>query len=150
MKKIIENFIEEIRKKLVQEMNDKQTCNYVTSLVLGAYNRYQEDEKDGANYLFDINNGNDLKCCIDGGMKAEEISWLYKECNKSAESTPYFMFGANHEKAETIETWDALKAYLTNFLSSIILYMITYQDVDGYKQLYGHCISDYIIKNIYD
>lgn len=147
MKKIIEDFIEQIRKQMVQDMNDEQIGDDVTILVLGAYNRYQDDEKDGANYLFDINNGNDLKCCIDGGMKAEEISWLYNECNKTAKSTPYFMFGANHEKAETIETWDALKAYLTNFLTSIILYMVTYHDADGYKQLYDHCISNYMINN---
>ena len=86
MEKIINELVNEITNKLSQKMTNENGCGNVTLLVLGAYNRFQEDERDGADYIFNINDVNDLKCCIDGGMSTCEISSIYnklreKHCN---------------------------------------------------------------------
>lgn len=147
METIIKSLVEFIREDLIHDMQCGQCGDDITILVLNAYNRYQEDERDGVDYIFNINKAEDLKCCIDGGMTANEISWVFTESQKTAKNTPYFMFGQNHKQPEMIETWDGLKSYLSNFLGSVLLCMLAYHDTDGYKQLYDHCISDYMINN---
>lgn len=147
MEKIIRNLVNHIKEDLIHDMKCKQYGDDITILVLNAYNRYQEDERDGVDYIFDINNGDDIKWCIDGGITAREISWVLNESEKTAKRTPYFMFGHNRKQPEMIETWEGLKNYLANFLDSVLLCMLAYRNVDGYKQLYDHCISDYMITN---
>ena len=147
METIIKQLAVKIKVDLVHDMHNEQDGDDITMLVLAAYNRYQEDERDGVDYIFCIHNAEDLKCCIDGGMKIGEISMLYNECTKTAKSTPFFMFGQNHKSFEVFETWDALKTYLAYFLNSIIMHMLVYHDTEGYKELYDHCISEYMTTN---
>lgn len=147
MEKIIKNLINHIKCDLIYDMDNSADKVQIIKLILGAYNRYQEDECDGVGYLFDINNAEDLKCCICGGMTTSEISWVFLESQKTAKSTPYFLFGQNHKQPSIIETWDSLGIFLENFLDRVLLYMLAHHDADGYKQLYEHCISDYMFNN---
>lgn len=146
METIIKQLAVKIKDDLVHDMRNEQNGDDITMLVLAAYNRYQEDERDGVDYIFNLNNADDLKCCIDGGMHANEIASIYYN-HKAHKHTTYFLFGQNYEQPEIFQTWDALKTYLTNFLDSIIKYMLVYHNTDGYRQLYDHCISGYIINN---
>ena len=146
MEKIINELVNEITNKLSQKMTNENGCGNVTLLVLGAYNRFQEDERDGADYIFNINDVNDLKCCIDGGMTTCEIASIYNKVKDSA-TTPYFFFGHNHEEAETLSTPNKLKTQFGIYLEEIIRHMLAFHDVDGYKQLYDHCIRDYMISH---
>lgn len=147
METIIKKLAEIIESNLIHDMNCEQIGDDTAILVLNAYNRYQEDERDGVDYIFDIRKGEDLKCCIDGGMTAWEIASLNAECNQTAKSTPYFMFGQNHKNAEVIPTWEQLKRVLGVSLHEVILQMLAYPSVDGYKELYGYCVSDYMFNN---
>jgi hypothetical protein len=146
METIIKKLAESIESNLIHDMNCEQIGDDTAILVLNAYNRYQENERDGVDYIFDIRKGEDLKCCIDGGMTAQEISYTYKECMVRAH-TPYFMFGQNHEQAEVIPTWAQLKRVLGASLHEVILQMLAYPSVDGYKELYKHCMTDCMWNN---
>lgn len=146
METIIKNLVNEIKNNLVHDMNCEQTGDDTTMLVLAAYNRYQEDERDGADYIFDMTQWSDINCCAEGGLRPIEFYELFNYyCN--GKTTRFFMFGHSRNHAEAFETWEQLKTYLTNFLNSIIKYMIAFHDVDGYKQLFDHCIRDYMIQN---
>lgn len=149
METIIKKLAEKIKDSLIHDMNSEQNGNNTALLllVLNAYNRYQEDERDGVDYIFNIHNGEDLKCCIDGGMTACEIACINEECGRTANSTPYFMFGQNHKNALVIPTFVALKKKLEASLHEIILQMLAAPSVDGYKELYEYCVSDYISVN---
>lgn len=147
METIIKKLAESIESNLIHDMNCEQIGDDTAILVLNAYNRYQEEERDGVDYIFDIRKGEDLKCCIDGGMTAHEISCINEECTRTAKSTPYFMFGQNHRTAEVIPTWEQLKRVLGVSLHEVILQMLAYPSVDGYKELYGYCVSDYMFNN---
>ena len=49
-------------------------------IVLAAYNRMQEDEFDGQNYIFDVHNHNDLKFLVDNKMiTANKIAFVINE-----------------------------------------------------------------------
>ena len=147
METIIKKLAESIESNLIHDMNCEQIGDDTAILVLNAYNRYQEEERDGVDYIFDIRKGEDLKSCIDGGMTAHEISCINEECTRTAKSTPFFMFGQNHRTAEVIPTWEQLKRVLGVSLHEVILQMLAYPSVDGYKELYGYCVSDYMFNN---
>ena len=45
-----------------------------TDIILSAFNQMCEDERNGKDYIFDINYKNDLECLVKGGMTSVEIS----------------------------------------------------------------------------
>ena len=116
----------------------------ILKMVLSAYNDYQESERDGVDYLFDIENTEDLKCCIDGGMTAKEICGLY--LGSQSQHLKYFYFGCNHPTPEPIANWDALRltlvAWLPTLISNVLAYPFAYE---SYRQLYVRYVTNNII-----
>lgn len=146
MEKILNNMVETIKKAIVRDLNSFPHNNTdVMEMVLAAYNRFQEDERDGAAYLFDINNNDDLKCCIDGGMNAAEIAWLYNE--SQVNSTPLFYFGHEYETPQPIETWSVLKEKMIGWLDEWLPCMIAYPQIEEYERVYTKYVTDYMITN---
>lgn len=116
-----------------------------TDIVLKAYNRYREDERDGVDYLFDINNKDDVKCCLDGGLSVPDLARAYSDYEARL-FTPYFFFGVNHPKPSFITEKRHLRTLLQNCLSDIIRYAFCYHNVAEYSVLLDRLISDYMIE----
>lgn len=146
MKQIIKDLIKEIKTAIINDMNGGRNKE-VIMLVLKAYNRFQEDEKDGADYIFDINNPNDLICCIRGGMTCKQISDLYAE---SQTKTTMFYFGVNYEQPLVIKDTYSLACNLVSYLAEMLPFVLAHHEVDGYKQLFDKYVSDFIINNNYN
>ena len=74
--------------------NDIHTINK----LIDVYNTYQEEERDGVDYIFDLQNKEDLCTCIKGGLTAEEIAELVAKSldNDGENYTTKFLFGCNH------------------------------------------------------
>lgn len=123
------------------ESNDEE----FTKTVLAAYNRFQEDERDGVDYLFDINNKDDVKCCLDGGLSVPDLAKAYFDYEARL-FTPHFFFGVNHPKPSFIMGKEGLKKLLQNYLSDIIRYAFCYHNVAEYSVLLDRLISDYMIE----
>lgn len=101
---------------------------------LDAYNRYQEDERDGVDYIFNIGIQNDSADCIKGGMSIDELFFLEQECRQK--HTPYYMFGHCHEKADVITpigVCNAIKAVSDELAKCVLLYK---DKVKEYEVLY--------------
>ena len=143
METIIKSLINEIKKNIV---NDIENNGVLFKAAIAAYNTYQEEERDGVEYLFDLNNKEDLKCCIDGGMSAKDIHHLYEEYKKN--KTPMFFFGVNHYKPVLVDTWKGVNKVITDCLDDVLPCMLAYHDTKGYKELYGICVSDYMKANL--
>lgn len=80
-----------IDKKLQGKLTEEEK-----KVALDAYNRWEEDEHDGCDYIFDIEKTQDLKDCVEGGLTAVEIARMVgKGCK-------YFCFGTNHEETELV------------------------------------------------
>lgn len=72
--------------------NDIPTINK----LIDVYNTYQEEERGGVDYIFDLQNKEDLCTCIKGGLTAEEIAELVAK-SFDENYTTKFLFGCNHE-----------------------------------------------------
>ena len=86
--------MKELCNKMVECFTDQiaadLSCGINLDAILNAYNRFQEDERDGVDYIFDINKNEDLVCCANGGMTADEIARMVNA------SISKFMFGVNY------------------------------------------------------
>lgn len=78
-------------------------------IALDAYNRFEEEERDGVDYIFHIRSRNDIATCVNGGMTARDIHDLVEK------DTEMFMFGENHPTPERVDN---------EMLRGIIMYCI--------------------------
>ena len=109
------------------------------NIVLSAYNTFQETERDGVDYIFNIDNKEDLSCCIEGGMTADEIAHIV---NESQGKTKYFYFGHNHSKAELIASETQLVANLVAWLDDMIPNICEYvMHYESYLSFYTYFVS---------
>ena len=146
MEKSIEIMVQKICDKIVKDTHDVYSADgdSVLKMVLAAYNDYQESERDGVDYLFDLENADDLKCCIDGGMTAQEICGLY--LGSQSQHLKYFYFGCNHQTPKPIANWNSLRltlvAWLPDLISNVLAYPFAYE---SYRQLYVRYVTNNII-----
>lgn len=140
MKNVIENLLYVIKSNI--RLNLLNNNEEIRTLLLKAYNRYQEAERDGANYIFNINDKDDLKCCIECGLTAYDIVAIVGK-NPNA----MFLFGANHDVPLVLSEQgidDMILAHLDDMLPC----MLAYHETEGYLELYDYLIANYIIENM--
>ena len=158
MENVLNKLVAEIKSNIAHDLENylKQYRPHANSyphfniellwLVLNAYNTYQEEERDGVDYIFNINNPEDLKCCIEGGMTAKQVAWLYDQ--SQVNTTPFFYFGVNYEKPKPIANWEALIINLINWLDNILPCVLAYPySLKSYEELYKACITKYMINS---
>ena len=137
----VTNLLEAVKAKAKAAL-EKHDSFHETALniVLRAYNTFQETERDGIDYIFNIDNKEDLSCCVEGGMTADEIAHIY---NESQEKTKYFYFGHNHPKAELIANETQLVANLVAWLDDIIPNICeNIMFYDSYRDFYAYFVSN--------
>lgn len=146
MEKTIETMVAKISSEIVKDTRNVYSAegDSILKMVFAAYNDYQESERDGVDYIFDIENADDLKCCIEGGMTAKEICDLY--LGSQSQHLRYFYFGCNYPTPKPIANWDALRltlvAWLPDLISNVIAYPFAYE---SYRQLYVKYVTNNII-----
>lgn len=116
----------------------------VFNLVLDVYNEYQESERDGADYIFDINKKEDLIACIKGGLTARMIQKLVDKLDNGF--TQYFYFGYNYPNPISIKFKD-LKINLYNYLDELVDYIMAYPFEGACRKLYTILITNLIIED---
>lgn len=128
------------KKEVVNLIAMKMATNTdVFNLVLDVYNKYQENERDGVDYIFDINKKEDLIVCIKGGLTARMIQELVDNLDKHY--TQYFYFGCNYPTPISIKFKD-LKTNLYNYLDEIVEYIIAYPFDNDCRDLIVNLILD--------
>lgn len=146
MKKAIETMVQKISDAIINDTRNVYSAegDMVLKMVLAAYNDYQESERDGVDYIFDIENANDLKCCVNGGMTAKEICGLY--LGSQSQHLRYFYFGCNHQTPMPIANWDELRQQLVSWLPDLIPNVLAYPFAyESYRQLYERYVTDIIV-----
>jgi hypothetical protein len=126
----------------------EEDINYpeVHAMLLKAYNRYQEDERDGVDYIFNINRPDDLITCIQGGLTAEEIAKFHNRVGCWLIPTPHFLFGCNHKEMKPMGRDNIINAIVA-VLDEIIDNIIAYPWVEEYRAVYTHYITNKIIED---
>lgn len=126
----------------------EEDINYPESraMLLKAYNRYQEDERNGVDYIFNINNQDDLITCIQGGLTAEEIVKFHNRVKSWVNPTPHFLFGCNHKEMKPMGSDNIVDAIVV-VLDELIDNIIAYPWVEEYRAVYTHYITNKIIED---
>lgn len=128
---------------LIQMVADRLVRGQRFDLLLAAYNRWQEDERDGVDYLFNVTNSEDVICCLKGGLTMEQLRTMLNEYE--ANGIEYFYFGCNHP-TPTMVTLEKVISQLTANVDEIVKYAIAYPSVDEYKAIYELFITEEIVK----
>lgn len=128
---------------LIQMVADRLVNGKRFDLLLAAYNRMQDDERNGVDYLFNVTNSADVICCLQGGLTMEQLRTMLNEYE--ANGIEYFYFGCNHP-TPTMVTLEKVISQLTANADEIVKYAIAYPSVDEYKAIYELFITEEIIK----
>ena len=147
MENVLKSLVSEIKSNIAHDLKQYPFSNgELLKLVLDAYNTYQEEERDGVDYIFDINKPEDLKCCIEGGMTAKEVAWLYEQ--SQVNTTPFFYFGVNYQHPKPIMNYNALMSNLVAWLDNVLPCVLAYPYLlKSYEKLYKVCVTNYMINN---
>ena len=146
MEKAIKTMVQKISSAIINDTRNVFSVegDIVLKMVLAAYNDFQESERDGVDYIFDIDNLDDLKCCVEGGMTAKEIGGLY--LGSQSQHLRYFYFGCNYPTPKPIANWETLRQQLISWLPELIPNVLAYPfDNESYRQLYVRYVTDVII-----
>lgn len=109
--------------------------------IFAAYNLYQEEEENGAGYIFDINNVNDLKCVLDGGLTIKELHDLYEEASNY--QTTKFVFGEYYPTPQIVGD-PAARIY--PMVRQLAICIVAYPNCEVYNKLYSRYITDSMLE----
>ena len=139
MKKTLnEALLECVGTNIEKLINDGKN-SYVAKVLLNAYNTYQEDERFGVDYIFNINNNEDTACCFRGGMTNAEFVGLLIGKEMGVYSG-YFYFGENYPKPKPL-TKKELVEQLVNNIEEFLPYVMTYPQRGGYEEFYNSFVA---------
>lgn len=142
MQKAIKTMVENIKKSIIRDTRDVNSIEGYNTLrmVLAAYNAYQEEERDGVDYIFNIDNQDDLKCCVDGGLTAKEICGLWR--GSQMNHTQFFFYGCNYSEPQTINSLGELRINLICWLEEVLECVVKYPYArDEYKAVYERYVT---------
>ena len=118
--------------------NDIQMINR----LVGVYNTYQEEEREGVGYICDLQNKEDLRTCMEGGLTAEEIAELVaKSFDKSDKNyTTKFLCGyeSNH-----LLMHSALKDTIISNATEIVEHMLKHPFCYD-QDIYSKILTDHV------
>ena len=130
------------KKGLISDVRGLLHLPSIFDIVMHVWNEYQESEQDGADYIFNLDDKNDLITCIRGGLNAYQFSELVAECKKK--DTRFFFFGQNHSTPVAL-TDNSLKAMMIDNLDTLIDFVVAYPFDGACRKLYTHIITNTII-----
>lgn len=140
---MVADYFIEIAKLVSKKINDDVNAGKNLNMLLAAYNEWQEDERDGADYIFDINNEKDLKFVVDRGLlSAQGIAFVVNKCE-----TGLFQFSGNDPDAGVKGfSIEEVKKILTNSSDTFIRYVIMYAARCGSNSAYTNVYEEYIVQ----
>ena len=119
--------------------------NKMLRLCIRAYNTYQENEKDGVDYLFDAKNKEDIITCLNGGLTLQELYNTFgSEQALKKEITSFFMFGCNHVRIKLFSPMALLGnicAYSEEIVENMLLFPHSYD-----KAIYENLFSNNLVE----
>ena len=113
--------------------------------MLEAYNLWQEDTHDGVDYIFNINNKDDVIYLLqnDKNIQVRDISSLYiNQYNNNG--TPYFRYGQNYEyHPKVLMSMKQLKTQLIDNAEWVITHLFLFaNNTDTYHKIFNMYIGN--------
>lgn len=142
---IKENIVNYLTATLWSDMvstDNREKANKVFNTLIQAYNEWQEGEHFGVEYLFNLNDKDDLICVVKGGMNSKEIAQMVMD-KENFGMTNYFFFGENYTTPKQLTTEQVASLILTN-INAIVSYTLAYgaeANTDSFKFIYKNYIA---------
>lgn len=126
--------------------------NELLTKLLKAKNLYESDERDGFDYIYDINNSEDLALLLKNeSLDAKEISAIWVAYSNGF-STPYFYFAYDYSYITTkvsivrIKTLDDICNILLGNIKDVVKNIIAYPYAcKPYEDLYVEYVTNMIL-----
>ncbi len=138
-----EFLIEDLRKSII--VND--TFNPLISKAWQEDIRYliEQGANDDNDQIYDFNNKEDLKECIDMGMDAEDIAYLVNQYRDNKDNTQFFTYYNNKYTygLHILSKQDVINA-ITKQIESIAYNILKYP----YKGVYGELYREFVVPMI--
>lgn len=130
--------IDEIKKGMMNDVD-------IWRMMLDVYNRYQADERDGVDYVFDLNKQEDLIALVKSGMTYSDICYV-KSHNVPQTNSVFIHFGCNYPKPFNL-TVDVITNNIIGLLNELIDNIVAYPWVAEYRKVYTFFITNKIIED---
>lgn len=142
MEQNFKNIIEVIKPKIARDIRIDDS---VLEMVLKAYNRFQEDERDGADYIFDIDDKDDLAYLVNNcDITAQDI-WRIVNTMGENDYLPYFHIGYNYPQPHIIGRLKDLQRNLIAWLDELLPFVFKYVTrCEEYQAIYEHYVTEYL------
>lgn len=126
--------------------------NELLTKLFKAKNEYENDERDGIDYIYDIKNSEDLRLLLKNDfLTAKEISVIWVAYSNGA-YTPYFYFEYDYSNMTTkanivqIKTLDDLCNILLGNIENVVKCIIAYPYAyKSYEDLYVEYVTNIIL-----
>ena len=110
--------------------------------VLNAHNAYEETCGNGNNYIFDLNNQDDLSTCVKGGLTWTDIAKMEE---RDYYGKNLFLFGEIYPTPKQIEDEDELVSILCGNLGDIVdEVLIAPYSYPSYSEIYNLYVAYYL------
>lgn len=127
--------MKEIKEK-VQKAVKANFCKVGSELLdkwIAAHNRYQENECDCADYLYNLNNTDDLIWCIKGGMTAEKLASLVNTTFWGEDKgSSFFRLGTQAQRLSVGQTKNIVYSYVDEIMEDVLKYPY----IEEYRPIY--------------
>ena len=128
---LFNDIVDEVARAMAVDMNGK-----VSTILLGAYNYWTENERDGADYIFDIDNWTDVKYLVKNDLiTTDEIVRIVGEKDH--------LFLVNDTSLDTISS-DKAHSIIKANLVSIVRCMFKYVGDSLVDSPYGNLYDEYV------
>lgn len=139
MHEILKNILNVVQERIGKDLAQRKNIK----LLLSANNYWQEQEHDGQNYIFNIDNVEDLKYLVDNGMiTASGISWVMNQ------KSHFFKFEGKTDDGIKIISMDELIEILfanaTDYMGYAIMYVGRCGEDSPYANIYDEYVTSYI------
>lgn len=144
MEKALENFVGHACKyihTLMLCIKEKDKRDELYTNLLKIYNAYQDNERDGVDYIFNLYDKEDVKCLIDCDVSVAQLAELHQSV-VDGKKTQYFFFGQNYDGFVAFKTEKELYAFFKNTTDIIIAYTLAHPNMgDAFEWLYDLIVS---------
>lgn len=142
LKNAIHQLVLEIRMAILRDYNNDYELQ---TWLLRSYNFYEEEERSGVDYIFDVTDKEDINH-VD--LEVSEIVELYNNYD-SDDATQYFLCGCNYEAPRQFKTEKDVDAQILSYLDEIIEHVLMYPEgCQSHENIYDNYISRIIQENI--
>ncbi len=142
MEQIFNNIIEIIKPRITRDI---KTDDKVLEMVLAAYNRMQNDERNGADYIFDITDKEDLQYLVNEcDLGVTDIAWIWNKV-QTENLLPLFLYGENYSAPYMIGRLKDLQRNMIAWLDELLPFVFKYVTrCEEYQAIYEHYVTEYL------